>query len=161
MRSFSFGAYSAGFILKNRQIIHTNKFRFFMHQTMCLQYNLLNRKNISYVIFSKFKQVSLYKSLDLQIFCWGLSFEQWKISPENSRPIRVWLWFVYKVTRIVLAQDFWPSSFKLKKRYPTFHDKVNILTWTTFVVSDQSFSCELNSTRTCSLQNVSYLSLRF
>ena len=35
--------------------------RLFIYQTMCLQNHVL-RKNFSYVIFNKFKKVSLYKS---------------------------------------------------------------------------------------------------
>ena len=41
--------------------------RLFIYQTMCLKNHLL-RKKVSYVIFNKFKQLSLYKSDEVQIY---------------------------------------------------------------------------------------------
>ena len=47
-----------------------------------------------------------------------------------------------------------------KERYPTSLDKISILTGKPLVIINQSFCCELNSSRTYFLQNISYLSLR-
>ena len=53
--------------------------------------------------------------------------------------------------RIIVARDFSPSLLKLRRGYPISLDKVRILTWKLLV--------KLNSLRTYSLQNISYLSL--
>ena len=45
-----------------------------------------------------------------------------------------------------------------QKKYPAPMDKISILTWRLFVILSQNFSCERNSSRTYSLQNISYLS---
>ena len=42
---------------------------------------------------------------------WNLN--QWKTFSKNGKPRRVWLWFFYKLTRIIVACNFSPSSFKL------------------------------------------------
>ena len=47
------------------------------------------------------------------------------------------------------------------KRFLTSPDKISILTWRLLVTSSQNFSCELNSSRSYSFRNFSYLSLRF
>ena len=59
--------------------------------------------------------------------------------------------------RIIVVCDFSPSSFKLK-RYPTSLEKISNLTRQLLVISRHHFSCELDSWRTYSLQNISYLS---
>ena len=49
---------------------------------------------------------------------------------------------------------------KTQKRYSTSLDKISTLTWIILVISSQTFSCELNTSRMYSLQNILYLSLR-
>ena len=57
----------------------------------------------------------------------ALNFDQWKTFSENYKPMRVWLWHVYKFNKF---SNFSPSSFKLnKKKYPSSLDKICFLTW--------------------------------
>ena len=86
-----------------------------------------------------------------------LNFDQWKTFFENYKPIRVWLWLVYKFTEnLQLSTEF----IQTQKRYPSCLNKISILTWKLFTISSQNVSCELNYQRTYSLQNISYLSLQ-
>ena len=86
----------------------------------------------------------------------GLNFDQWKTFSENSKPMRVYGLFT-NLPRIIVACDFSQSSFKLRRgilplltnTYPNLKTTCRI---------KLKFSCEV---RTYSLQNISYLSLRF
>ena len=76
------------------------------------------------------------------------NFNQWKTFSETCKPMRAWFTNLFtNLPRIILACDFSPRLFKLKrgilsliqtrKRYPTSLDKIRILTWKP--------PCELNS----------------
>ena len=45
-----------------------------------------------------------------------LNFDKWKTSCENNKPIRVWIWLVYKITdnkcRLQLLAEFIQSQKK-------------------------------------------------
>ena len=58
----------------------------------------------------------------------ALNFDQWKTFSKNYKPMRVWLWLVYKFTKN--CQIYWLFSefIQTKKRYPTSLDKIRILT---------------------------------
>ena len=88
----------------------------------------------------------------------GLNFDQWKTFPENYKPVRIWLWLLYKFTIMIVAHTTFLRVHSNSKEVSL--DKISILTWKLLVISTQNFSCELNSQRTYSLQNISYLSLR-
>ena len=90
----------------------------------------------------------------------ALNFDQWKTFSENYKPMRVWLWLVYKFTENYYPSRLFSEFIQTQKRYPTSLDKICILTWKLLVISSWNFSCELNSKRTYSLQNISYLLLR-
>ena len=45
----------------------------------------------------------------------ALNFEQWKKLSEKYKPMRVWLCLLTNLPRIIVACDFSPSSFKLKR----------------------------------------------
>ena len=53
----------------------------------------------------------------------ALNFDQWKTFSENYEPMRVWLWFVYKLLRIIVARHFSPqkevSYLTWQNTYPT------------------------------------------
>ena len=85
-------------------------------------------------------------------------FKFWPM--KNYKPMRVWLWLVYKFTENYCRSRLFSEFIQTQKRYPTSLDKVRILTWKLLVISSKKSSCELNSLRTYSLQNISYLSLR-
>ena len=89
-----------------------------------------------------------------------LNFDQWKTFFKNYKPMRVWLWLVYKFTENYCPSRFFSEFIQTQKRYPTSPDKIRILTWKLLVTSGWNFSSELNSYITYSLQNISYLSLR-
>ena len=65
----------------------------------------------------------------------ALNFDQWKTFPENHKPMRVWLWLVYKFTenycRFRLSSEF----IQTQKSYPTSLDKIRILTCKLLVIS--------------------------
>ena len=90
----------------------------------------------------------------------ALNFDQWKIFSENYKAIRVWLWLVYKFTENNCRLRLFSKFIQTQKRYPTSLDKISILTWKLLIISSQKSSCERNSQRTYSLQNIAYLSLR-
>ena len=78
---------------------------------------------------------------------------------ENYEPMRVWLWVVYKSAENFCRFRLFAELIQTQKRYSTSLDKVRILTWK-LLISSENFSFELNSLRTYSLQDISYLSLR-
>ena len=84
-----------------------------------------------------------------------LNFDLWKTFSENYKPMRVWLWLVYKLTENNCCSRLFSEFTQTQKRYPTSLDKASILTLKLLVIWSQNFSCELNS-----FQNISYLSLR-
>ena len=58
----------------------------------------------------------------------ALNFDLWKIFSENCKPMRVWLWLVYKFTKNCLIVRLFSKFIQTKKRYPTSLDKIRILT---------------------------------
>ena len=56
---------------------------------------------------------------------YALNFDQWKTFSENYKPMRVWLWLVYKFT----------ENCQIKKRSPTCLDKIRNLTRKLIVIS--------------------------
>ena len=42
----------------------------------------------------------------------ALSFDQWKRFSESYKPMRVWLWLLYKLTKNYCCLRLFPSSFK-------------------------------------------------
>ena len=79
----------------------------------------------------------------------ALNFDQWKTFSKNYKLIRVGLWLDYKFM----------SSLILQRAILPLLKKISTLIWELFIISSQNFSCQLNSQRTHSLQNISYLSL--
>ena len=90
----------------------------------------------------------------------ALNFDQWKTFSENLKPIKVWLWLVFKFTENNCCLRLSTEFIQTQKRYPTSLDKISILIWKLFIISGQIFSSELNSQWTYSFQNISYLSLQ-
>ena len=87
---------------------------------------------------------------------WNL--DQWKLFSKNFTPMRVRLWFVYKITETSCCSPLLPGLFKLKRGIlPPL--TISVLSWWLLIISSQNFSCELSSWRTYSFQNISYLSL--
>ena len=58
----------------------------------------------------------------------ALNFDQWKTFSKNHKPMRVWLWLVYKFTENCQIYRLFSEFIHIKKRYPTFPDKIRILT---------------------------------
>ena len=81
-----------------------------------------------------------------------LNFDQRKRFSENYKPIRVWLWLVYRFIENDCRLRLFSEFIQTWKRYPTYLDKISVLTWKLLVVSSPQ--------RTYSFQNISYLSLR-
>ena len=59
----------------------------------------------------------------------GLNCDQWRKFSENYMPMRVWLWLVYKFTENYCRLRLFSEFIQTQKRYPTFFDKIRILTW--------------------------------
>ena len=57
-----------------------------------------------------------------------LNFSQWKTFSENYKPIRVSLWLVYKFTKNNCPLRLFSEFIQIQKRYPTFLDKISVLT---------------------------------
>ena len=75
----------------------------------------------------------------------ALNFDQWKTFSENYKPMRVWLWLVYKFTENYYPSRLFSEFIQTQKRYPTSLDKICILTWKLLVISSWNFPGELNS----------------
>ena len=58
-----------------------------------------------------------------------LEFDQWKKFCENFKPIRVWLWFVYKIPESNCFLQLFGELIQIQKKYPTSLDNVSTLTW--------------------------------
>ena len=58
----------------------------------------------------------------------ALNFDQWKTFSKNYKPMRVWLWLVYKFTKNRQIDRLFSEFIQAKKRYPTSLDKIRILT---------------------------------
>ena len=58
----------------------------------------------------------------------ALNFDQLKIFSENYKPMRVWLWLVYKFTDNYCHLRLFSEFIQTQKRYPTSLDKISILT---------------------------------
>ena len=65
----------------------------------------------------------------------ALNFDQWKTFAENYKPMRVWLWLVYKFTKNFQIYQLFSEFVETKKRYPTSFDKIRILTLKQLVIS--------------------------
>ena len=66
----------------------------------------------------------------------ALNFNQWKTFSENYKPMRVWLWLVYKFTENYCRSRLFSADFiQTQKRHPTSLDKIPILTWKLLVKS--------------------------
>ena len=65
----------------------------------------------------------------------ALNFDQWKTFSENYKPMRVWLWLVYKFTENYYPSRLFSEFIQTQKRYPTSPDKICILTWKLLVIS--------------------------
>ena len=69
----------------------------------------------------------------------ALNFDRWKTFSVNYKPIRVWLWFVYKFTesncRLRLSTEF----IQTQKRYPTSLEKISILAWKLYHIKPKFF----------------------
>ena len=76
-----------------------------------------------------------------------LNFNQWKTLSENYKPIKVWLWFIYKIAEKNCLRLF-IEFIQTHNRHIASPDKISILTWKMLVISSQSFSCNLNLSRT-------------
>ena len=63
-----------------------------------------------------------------------LNFDQWKTFSENNKPVRVWLWLVYKFTENRQVYRLFAEFIQTQKRYPTSLDIIRILTSKLFVV---------------------------
>ena len=68
-----------------------------------------------------------------------LIFDQWKTFSENYKPMRVWLWLVYKFTENYCPSRFFSEFIQTQKRYPISPDKIRILTWKLLVISGWIF----------------------
>ena len=65
----------------------------------------------------------------------ALNFDQWKTFSENYKPMRVWLWLVYKFTENCQIYRLFSDHIQTQKRYPTSLDKTRILSWKQLVIS--------------------------
>ena len=88
------------------------------------------------------------------------AFGQWKILPKNYKPIKVWLWIVYKINKNNCHLQHFGKLIQTQNRHSTSLGKINILTWRLFAILVQNCCFKLNSLRTYSLQTMSYLPLQ-
>ena len=54
----------------------------------------------------------------------ALNFDQWKTFSENYKPMRVWLWLVYKFTENYYPSRLFSKFIQTQRRYPSSPDKI-------------------------------------
>ena len=59
----------------------------------------------------------------------ALNFDQWKIFSENYKPMKVWLWLVYKITENYCRSWIFSEFIQIQKSHPTSIDEVHMLTF--------------------------------
>ena len=65
----------------------------------------------------------------------ALNFDRWKTLSENYKPMRVWLWLVYKFTENYCCLRLFSNFIQTQRMYPTSLDKIRILTWKLLALS--------------------------
>ena len=86
-----------------------------------------------------------------------MNFDQRKAFSENYEPIKVFCLQNYQEN---CCSRHFTEIIQTQKSYPTYLDKISILTEILLVIPSQNFSSELNSLRAYSMRDISYLSLR-
>ena len=71
----------------------------------------------------------------------ALNFDQWKTFSENFKPIRVWLWLIYKFTENSCRSRLFSEFIQTQRRYPTSLDKISIQNYLPY---QTKIFCELN-----------------
>ena len=89
-----------------------------------------------------------------------LNFDQWKTFSKTMSQWEFDYELFTNLPRIFVDCDFSQSSFKLRRGILPL-DKIRILTWKLLVISSENFSCELNSLRTYSLQDICRCALKW
>ena len=87
------------------------------------------------------------------------SFQFWPVK-NISKNYEPRLQHVYQIIKNNCCSRLFTKFVQTQKKYPTFLDKLSILTRRIFVISSQNVCCERNSSRTNLLWNISYLLLR-
>ena len=86
-----------------------------------------------------------------------LNFHQWKTFSENYKPMRVWLWLVYRFTENCQIYRLFSEFIQTQKTYPTSLDKICILTWKLLVISSKNFSGELKTPKELTPCKISHI----
>ena len=105
-------------------VLHTTVKKF-----LCTLWSLALAKKSCNNINHSHAQVS-----KLCYFFW-LCFDQWKTFSDDYMPIRVWMLFVYKFTENDCRLRLFSEFIQTQKRYPTFLDKISILTWKLLIIT--------------------------
>ena len=91
------------------------------------------------LFWPKFASFPVYSALPFYLKPNGseraLKFDLWKTLSENYKPIRVWLWLVFKFTENYCRLRLLSEFIQTQKRYCTSLDKICILTWKLLVIS--------------------------
>ena len=85
----------------------------------------------------------------------------WSFQEHFPKTVSHWEFYYGLLTelpRTIVTDNFFAQFVQTQKSYPTFFDKVIILTW--ILLIKLNFSNKLNSYRTYSLQNTSHLSVQ-
>ena len=61
-------------------------------------------------------------------------FNLWKAFSENSRPIMVCYGLFTKIPKLIVVHDFFGEFIQTQERYPTYINKMSILTWRLLVI---------------------------
>ena len=111
--------------------------------------------------FPWFSEKSSLKKYLPELIKRGSKVHEKNMSRERAdkKPIRVWLWIVYKIAENNCRFLLFTNFIQTQKRHPTSLDKTSILTGRLLFTSSQNFSCERNSSGTHSLWNILFLSL--
>ena len=97
--------------------------------------------------FPWFSEKSSLKKYLPELIKRGSKVHEKNMSRERAdkKPIRVWLWIVYKIAENNCRFLLFTNFIQTQKRHPTSLDKTSILTGRLLFTSSQNFSCERNS----------------
>ena len=132
-------------IKKQNRLVFRLKALFLLKNIFCLYFSpiakLWPRKKVIFKVFvfwrySKTLIKRRSKVQEKNMSCQrALNVDQWKIFSENYKPMRVWLWLVYKFTKNYCCSWLFSEFIQTQRRYPTSLDKIRILTWKLLALS--------------------------
>ena len=99
----------------------------------------IEKSNFKQKLSTRVNQKKIKSSWNEYVLWTCFTFNQSETFSENYMPKWVWLWLVYKTTKINCCLWLLTEFIPTQKRYPNSLVKISILTWKLFVTSCRTF----------------------